>query len=263
VKWDLALTDLEKVKEAIDGRHIAPIDQLRQRAWVLHWGLLVYINQRDGIDSLTDFFSDRVYLQTLENLCPWLLRYYTAFVILSPNTRQNRLREVLSEIQSISYQYSDPITEFLSSLFNQFDFDEAQIKLKECQELVKNDFFLQIYAESFMKQARLLICEMYCNINKHVDISMLSQKLQLSEEEAEKWMVDIVRVSKSGPTYDAKIDSSDKRVTMSTPSKSSYQSVIDKTKEITVRSGILTSNLTAVLNEQSALITQIKLRRGR
>jgi hypothetical protein len=27
----------------------------------------------------------------------------------------------------------------------QFDFDEAQLKLKECQELVKADFFLQIF----------------------------------------------------------------------------------------------------------------------
>jgi len=165
-KWDLSLTDLEKVKEAIEGRHIAPTDQLRQRAWLLHWGLLVYINQREGADALTDFFSERAYLQTLENLCPWLLRYYTAFVVLSKSKRRTMLRDLLQEIQSMEYQYSDPITEFLASLFKLFDFDEAQVKLMECQELIKNDFFLQIYAESFMKEARLLICEMYCSINR-------------------------------------------------------------------------------------------------
>jgi len=76
------------------------------------------------------------------------------------------LRDLLNEISCMSYQYSDPITLFLESLFEQFDFDEAQNKLKECQELVKNDFFLQIYAEKFMHEARMLICEMYCTIKQ-------------------------------------------------------------------------------------------------
>jgi translation initiation factor 3 subunit E len=118
-RWEASLQGLNAVKEAIDGRNIVPMDQLRQRAWVLHWGLFVHINQRDGADALVDFFSEKAYLQTLENLCPWLLRYYAAFVILSPNRRRTQLREVLQEIHSMSYQYSDPITEFLESLYNQ------------------------------------------------------------------------------------------------------------------------------------------------
>lgn len=209
------------------------------------------------MDALTDFFSERAYLQTLENLCPWLLRYYTAFVVLSPNRkRRELLRDVLAEIQNMAYLYSDPITEFLASLFNQFDFDEAQIKLLECQTLIRNDFFLQIYADNFMKQARLLICEMYCNINRQVDIVMLSEKLQLSEEEAEKWMVDIVRTATSGPTFDAKIDSSAKHVIMSTPSRTAHQVVMDKTKDLTARSGVLVSNLSSLMHDQAILIKQ-------
>jgi translation initiation factor 3 subunit E len=118
-RWEASLQGLNAVKEAIDGRNVVPMDQLRQRAWVLHWGLFVHINQRDGADALVDFFTEKAYLQTLENLCPWLLRYYAAFVILSPNRRRTQLREVLQEIHSMSYQYSDPITEFLESLYNQ------------------------------------------------------------------------------------------------------------------------------------------------
>ena len=132
-RWEASLESLTKVKETIDVRSVAPLDQLRQRAWLLHWGLFVHINQRDGVDALVDFFSEKVYLQTTENLCPWLLRYYTAFVILSPTRRRTMLRDVLNEIQSLSYLYSDPITEFLESLYNQFDFDEAQAKLMLCQ----------------------------------------------------------------------------------------------------------------------------------
>ena len=118
-RWEASLQGLNAVKEAIEGRNVVPMDQLRQRAWILHWGLFVHINQRDGADALVDFFSEKSYLQTLENLCPWLLRYYAAFVILSPNRRRTQLREILQEIHSMGYQYSDPITEFLQSLYEQ------------------------------------------------------------------------------------------------------------------------------------------------
>jgi translation initiation factor 3 subunit E len=133
-RWEASLQGLNAVKEAIDGRNVVPMDQLRQRAWVLHWGLFVHINQRDGADALVDFFSEKAYLQTLENLCPWLLRYYAAFVILSPNRRRTQLREVLQEIHSMSYQYSDPITEFLESLYNQVRREEGNdVRGKWCE----------------------------------------------------------------------------------------------------------------------------------
>lgn len=249
-KWDLALHDLAAVKEAIEIRNVTPMDQIRQRAWLLHWALFVHINQRDGVDALADFFSEKVYLQTLENLCPWLMRYYTAFVVLSPSRRQKLLRDVLQGIQAMAYQYSDPMTEFLYSLFNQFDFDEAQQKLQECQALMKNDFFLQIYADKFMYEARVLICEMFCTINKRVDLVMLADKLQMSEEEVEKWMVDMVRNGTVGATADAKIDSSAKQVIMAPPSRVAHQTVVEKTRDLTARSGMLSNNLSTLLQDQ-------------
>ena len=251
-KKEQALIDFREVKDAIEVRNIAPMDQLRQRAWLLHWGLFVYINQPNGIDELVDFFWERPYLQVLENLCPWLLRYYTAFVIMSPLKRRNMLRETLiPEIQSMAYMYSDPITEFISSLFEHFDFDEAQLKLTECQKLIENDFFLQIFAKQFMHEARMLIIEMYCTINRRIDLVMLAEKLQLTDEEAEKWMVDMVRGQSTGPIVDAKIDSSKRQVIMASPSRSAHQQVMEKTRELTVRSGILTANLGSIVKEQS------------
>ena len=72
---------------------------------------------------------------------------------------------------------------------------------------------MQIYADKFMHEARVMICEMYCTINRRVDLQMLAQKLQLTDEEAERWMVDMVRsASNTATTADAKIDSSAKQV---------------------------------------------------
>eukprot|EP01038_Epipyxis_sp_PR26KG_P006043 gene6043-8320_t len=253
-KWAEAITDLKEVKEAIDIRNISPIDQLRQRAWLMHWSLFVFWNHREGVELLADFFSEKAYLQTLENLCPWLLRYYTAAVILSPNRRTTILKDILSEISSMSYQYSDPITSFLESLFDQFDFDAAQIKLQECRELVQNDFFLQFSADKFMHEARMLICEMYCTIHRKVDLTMLAEKLHLTDEEAEKWMVNLVRGSAAGPRLDATIDSSGKQVIISPPIKSTHKQIVESTRELSTRSGILSSNLENLIEDQGAYI---------
>lgn len=258
-KWADVFTDLQAVKEAIEVRNSSHMDQLRQRAWLMHWGLFLLLSPRDqiGAESLADLFSEKPYLQTLENLCPWLLRYFTAAVILSPNRRKTMLRDLLREIQAMSYLYSDPMTQFLDSLFDQFDFDAAQVKLEECRQLVKSDFFLGRFADRFMHEARMLICEMYCTINRKVDLTMLAVKLQLSEEEAERWMVDIVRGSISGPTVDAKIDSSGKQVLMAAPTKVGHKQIIDASKELSNRSGILSANLEALVKEQAVYIQQI------
>lgn len=247
--WDASLQDVTAVKEAIESRSITPVDQIRQRAWLMHWGLFVYMNHRDGTDALVDFYAEKYYLQTLENLCPWLLRYFTVAVILS-HRRRNLLQDVLKEIQSMTYQYSDPITEFIECLYEKFDFDEAQSRLKDCQALMKNDFFLLRFADKFTHEARLLICEIYCSINKRVDLTVLAEKLELSEEEAERWMVDMVRNSNAGDAIDAKIDSSGKQVIMSVPVRSAHQQVVDRTRDLTVRSSLLCSNLESTLQDQ-------------
>lgn len=253
-KWEDSVSDLTAVKESIEVRHVNQMDQLRQRAWLMHWSLFVYLNQRDGIEALVDLFSERYYLQCLENLCPWLLRYYTVAVILSPIKRKTALKDILNTISSLSYLYSDPVTEFLASLFDLFDFDIAQVKLQECNKLVRNDFFLQAHTDKFMHEARMLICEMYCTVHASVDLSMLAEKLTLNDEEAEKWMVDIVRGTATGPTINAKIDSYAKQVIIAPPSRTAHKQVVEATKELTARSGVLNHNLEVLAKEQSTYV---------
>lgn len=253
-KWDETLADFNAIKDAIESRNVPPppLDQIRLRAWLMHWGLFVHCNRQDGIDSLAELFTNQAYQQTMENLCPWMLRYQTMAVILSPGRRGgSMLRNILEEIKSLNYLYSDPITQFLESLYTQFDFDEAQKRLVECQELIKNDFFLQKFGDRFTHEARVLICEMYCTINRRVDLSMLSSKLQLSEEEAEKWMVQMVRgsASHSASSIDAKINSSEKQVIMAAYSKSTQQMVADRTSELTQRTAAMASAMEKVMRE--------------
>ena len=102
------------------------------------------------------------------------------------------------------YQYHDPVTSFLKELYIEFDFEAAQRELTLAEEVVGNDFFLCDFKDEFLDNARYLISEAYCRIHQKIDIANLSERLNLSQEEGEKWIVNLIRETKMGA--DAKID---------------------------------------------------------
>ena len=50
------------------------------------------------------------------------------------------------------------------------DFEEAQRRLLEADEILKSDFFLVSASEQFLDAARHLISESYCKIHQRIDI---------------------------------------------------------------------------------------------
>jgi translation initiation factor 3 subunit E len=62
-------------------------------------------------------------------------------------------------IQQEAYEYSDPVTSFLQSLYVHYDFDGAQQQLAACEAVLENDFFLTACREEFVESARLFIFE--------------------------------------------------------------------------------------------------------
>merc|ERR1712170_162336 len=106
------------------------------------------------------------------------------------------------------------------------------------------DFFLCKQTGLFMEEARVFVFENYCRIHNKIDLTALGKKLAMNQEEAERWMVDLIR----NADLDAKIDSEEGCVVMGTGSTSVYEQVMDKTKELTARSGGLVVNLRGYMN---------------
>merc|ERR1711978_833262 len=120
-----------------------------------------------------------------------------------------------------------------------FDFDSAQQKLRECEAVLSTDFFLVACLQDFIENSRLMIFETFCRIHQCISISMLAQKLNMTPEEAERWIVNLIRNAK----LDAKIDSKLGHVVMGTQTMSPYQTLIEKTKALSFRSQMLSINL--------------------
>ena len=242
--YKAASTAVDATRTALEllvaSKDLSPLKALEQRTWLLHWSLFVYW-QVGGLEHLVDLcFSDR-YKQAITTHAPHLLRYLTAAVLLCKRTDRRLLKSLIQVMQDC--EYSDPIVEFVNCLCVKFDFDQAQLKLQECESVLKSDFFLCKQTANFMEEARVFVFENYCRIHNKIDLAALGEKLAMDQTEAERWIVDLIR----NADFDAKIDAD--CVVMGASTQSVNEQVMERTRDLNVRSAALAQNLKTMLNE--------------
>lgn len=257
--WERALEELKLLREFIDtsrpdeGGHEAV---LQKRTWLLHWSLFVWFNHPEGREGLVEMFFSTAYLNTIQTTCWWLLRYLvTSLIITRRSTRvyvvqtpanasssttkltpTAALQDITKILQQESHRIgSDPILKFVHELYCNFNFEAAQQELKKAQEVAKNDFFIGDHADEFIESARFLVSEAYCRIHQRVDIADLSNRLNMTKEEGEKWIVNLIRDTRA----DAKIDFKEGMVYMNQTNSAIYQTVIEKTRGFTFRTAAM------------------------
>ncbi|TVU39986.1 hypothetical protein EJB05_13431 [Eragrostis curvula] len=248
--WDVALEELNRLKEIIDSKNFSsPLNQLQNRIWLMHWALFIFFNHENGRNGIIDlFFQDR-YLNAIQTNAPHLLRYLATAVVVNKR-RRNMLKELIKVIQQEQHSYKDPITEFLECLYVNYDFDGAQQKLLQCEQVILNDPFLGKriqegnfitvpLRDEFLENARLFIFETYCRIHRCIDISMLAGKLNMNYDETESWIMNLVKSSK----LDARIDSVSGTLIMTTTPVNVHEQIIENLKGLNMRTDMLAKNI--------------------
>ncbi|PSS33556.1 Eukaryotic translation initiation factor 3 subunit E like [Actinidia chinensis var. chinensis] len=179
-----------------------PLNQVQSRIWLMHWSLFIFFNHDNGRTQIIDLFNQDKYLNAIQTNAPHLLRYLATSFIVNKR-RRPQFKDFIKVIQQEQYSHEDPITEFLACIYVNYDFDAAQKKMKECEERV------------------------------------LAEKLNLNYDEAERWIVNLIRTSK----LDAKIDSELGTVIMEPNHPNVYEQLIDHTKALSGRTYKLVSQL--------------------
>lgn len=257
LQWDGVLEELQKLRDIVDQRSFGnPLTQLHHRTWIIHWALFPFFNVDGGKEQLCDLFFSSSYISAIQAACPWILRYLTVAVVSIHNGRahgnanfQRKLKDLIRVIGQETYEYRDPLTEFIRALYIDCDFEEAQAQLADAEHILQNDFFLVASADGFLDSARHLISELYCRIHQRIDIAQLSARLNLTTEQGEKWIANLIQDTK----MDARIDESEGAVIMNHPVTSVYQQVIEKTKGLTFRSNQV---LTQAVSKHESLTVQ-------
>lgn len=277
--WERALEDLRILREHIDSQRasasaVAGVSSnevtheeiLQKRVWLLHWSLYVFFNHASGRIKLIEMFLSPVYLNAIQMSCWWLLRYVVAaliitrrhvsrgYVVETGNGSTNKLsvqaaqREVGKVIQMEAYRLQpDPLVDFFHQLYSELDFDRTQEELAKAEQVARQDFFLQEHVSEFVENARFFVCEVYFRIHQHVDMADLSKRLNMSKEEGAKWIAQFVSDTKA----DATVNAEEGVVHMNAPSPLVYQSVIDKTRGITLRTSALAQAMERHMNPAS------------
>merc|ERR1711937_16407 len=138
-------------------------------------------------------------------------------------------------IDQEKYNYSDPVIEFLHCLENKYDFEEAQLKLQQSEKVLRSDYFLHEYADDYTEHGRILMFEMFCKIHQKIKIETIAEKLNMTQEDAELWIVELIRNAR----LDAKIDSESGTIVMDNDPEVPYRKILSRTNELAMRSSVL------------------------
>lgn len=176
-EWESAMEEVDKVKEYIETRLFNnPRAQLTAREALVHYALFPFFNYEPARDKLTEMYFSQNFISTIQTACPWILRYLAAAVITNrtrlnnSHNYQKQLKDLSRVVKQETYEYQDPVTEFIKALYIDFDFEGAQKKLSEAEAVLQNDFFLGSSTDAFVESARHLISESYCKIHQRIDI---------------------------------------------------------------------------------------------
>ncbi|KAK3904355.1 eIF3 subunit 6 N terminal domain-containing protein [Staphylotrichum tortipilum] len=244
MNWESAMEELQKVRETIDSKLSQnPLAQLQHRTALIHWVLFPLFNFEKAREPILELFFNAGYINTIQANCAWILRYLAVAVITNrgraknPGIHQKQMKDVVRIVKQEAYEYQDPVTRFVHALYLDFDFEEAQRQLVLAEEVLRSDFFLLAHADDFVDSARHLIFESYCKIHSRISLKDLSARLGLNTDDAEKWIVNLIRDTR----LDAKIDYKEGTVVMNHPPSSVYQQVIEKTKGGFFRTQVLSA----------------------
>ncbi|KKA30836.1 hypothetical protein TD95_000752 [Thielaviopsis punctulata] len=245
-EWEQAVEEIAKIKENIETKLFNnPRAQLDHRTMLIHWSLFALFNDNNAREPILDMLFSANYINTIQTTCPWILRYLVAAVVMgrsrarSSSVHQKQMKDVIRYVRQELYEYQDPILEFISALYLDFEFDAAREALHKSEMVCEADMFLAPSTKVFVEAARHLICESYFKVSSRVSISDLSQKLGLGKDDGEKWIVNLIYESR----IDAKIDAQAGTITINQPQNNVHQQVVEKTKGVFFRTTVMSSAL--------------------
>ncbi|BBH07291.1 eukaryotic translation initiation factor 3E, partial [Prunus dulcis] len=242
--WDIALEELNRLKEIIDSKSFSsPMNQVQNRIWLMHWSLFIFFNHDNGRTQIIDLFNQDKYVSECHsNQCSPSCALLSD-CIHCQQEKETSIQGLIKVIQPEQNSYKDPITEFLTCVILNDPFLGKRVE--------EGNFSTVPLRDEFLENARLFIFETYCRIHQRIDmghycaslykalLKSACRKLNLNYEEAERWIVNLIRSSK----LDAKIDSQSGTVIMEPNHPNVYEQLIDHTKALSGRTYKLVGQL--------------------
>ncbi|ETO25071.1 hypothetical protein RFI_12072 [Reticulomyxa filosa] len=211
---------------------------MNARSWLMHHSLFVFFNKAETLDVLIEFFMSDSFINCIQTMAPYLLRYLTVAILISEKDRNSKMKylnDVSRFIAEEEYAFKDPITEFIRLLIRTNDFDGASKMLEKSIQIIQRDFFLWYYQEYFKEYARLVFFKKYCRLYSRIDVNNLAKLLLMKDEmttdKIQSWIINAVRTEE----IDARLDVVKNVVHINFSDTNAYQLTVERTRAMNAR----------------------------
>ena len=181
-------TDFDSVdREQIDFREI-----LLYRGYLLHWAL--FLVKYDMTLFLDTLFDDK-YFSLIESSFIYLIKYLIVFAIINGNRKFiYKLKEAISKKRNFIANNRDCFILLLEDNLIYYNSKNAKKNLEDCKNLMKNDYFMYEYIETFDKRIKEFMVENYLILNESIDIEEIKFILdEEKDENAKKILVEKIK----------------------------------------------------------------------
>lgn len=106
-------------------------------------------------------------------ICPHLIRYLAACLILSKNSQKYgsfNITSFVNLLQKDTCEYSDSLIQFIKLTLINYDFKNAQVLLKQIKNDLQYDFFLSPKVDAIVHNLQTILFEEYCKIYSFIEI---------------------------------------------------------------------------------------------
>lgn len=178
-----AKNEMNNLREVTDNRNYegSPLEQVKLRNWLIYNSLFLFFNSNKNstqdqlanqLLQLNEIFISSSYLSTIEASCPWILRYIISSVLYTRDYR--RLKDLIKAVNIESYEFQDPFTQLIDTLFIKFNLDNISETVSNIEILLETDFFLSKLDKALMmKNIYTLVVKNVLKIYGELDIEQL------------------------------------------------------------------------------------------
>ena len=195
-------TNIEKLKnifdslfkkadfDSVDKVQVDFKEILLYRGYLLHWAL--FMTKYNSALFLDTLFNDK-YFTLIESSIIYLLKYLIVFSVINGSRKYiNKLKNAILKKKNFISKNKDCFITLLENVFVNFNSKDAMKNLEDCKNLMKNDYFLNEYIESFEKKIKEFILENYLILNENINIDDVKFLFNENEDETKKNLISYI-----------------------------------------------------------------------
>ena len=140
-----------------------------------------------------DTLYDDKYFQVVESYFPYLFKYLISFAIIAKSKKfTSKLKECFSKNKDELEK--DIYVQLFFAIFIDFDNDAAYDLIQKCKDLMKEDYFLKGYFETFAEKAKEILIENHILLNQTISFETF-KKFFKDNEENKKYLLEIIKAN--------------------------------------------------------------------